>query len=175
MSTMSNSEKLIIGVSILILVVLIVGAIVMIVKKNDGNVCSGDSQYNCGVYKNKKDCNEAGPSDVPGGCKWGPPSPKPSPKPSPNNNNNGICCDNGSGYPNCSLDTSGNTVKKEECLKLEDKCDWKPGSTACPDSKLKGSCNPTPGSQKNCNLMTTKEQCTNIDGCNWVQQPVSRQ
>ena len=41
--------------------------------KKDDNGCIGDSQYNCGGYKNKKDCNEAGPSDVPGGCKWGPP------------------------------------------------------------------------------------------------------
>ena len=94
----------------------------------------------------------------------------PSPQPSPKNNNNGICCDNGSGYPNCSLDKGGNTVKKEACLNLGGKCDWNSGSTACPDSKEKGSCNPTPGSQRtDCNNMTTKQQCTDIGGCNWVK------
>ena len=73
MSTTADSEKfLLLGIFVFVLMGLIVGGIIIFGKKN-GNVCSGDSQYNCGGYKNKKDCNEAGPSDVPGGCKWGPP------------------------------------------------------------------------------------------------------
>ena len=37
----------------------------------------------------------------------------------------GVCCDNGTGYPNCNLDTSGMVVTKDECLNsLQGKCDW---------------------------------------------------
>ncbi len=150
---MNTEEQLLLGFIGLLAVACIVVLIVLMVKKNGGDpcpgaFCKGDSQYNCGFYKNKNDCNEAGPTDVPGGCKWTCPTPGPTPKPSSNNNNNGICCDNGSGYPNCSLDKGGNNVKKEECLNLAGKCDWKSGSTTCPDSKLKGSCNPTIDSQR---------------------------
>ena len=109
----SKSEKIFIGFSIFIVVVLIVVAIVMLLKKNDDNVCSGDSQYNCGVYKNKKDCNEAGPSDVPGGCKWGPPSPQPSPQPSP-------ACNVSGGNGSCK---SGiNTQGKRNCVGGDQLC-----------------------------------------------------
>lgn len=96
---MNTEEQLLLGFLGLLAVAGIVVLIVLLVKKNrpgpgpgPRSCCTGDSQYNCGFYKNKNDCNEAGPTDVPGGCKWTCPTPGPATVPACNvSGGNGVC------------------------------------------------------------------------------------
>jgi len=94
---MDTEEKLLLGFLGLLVVAGIVVLIVLMVKKNGGDpcpgaFCKGDSQYNCGFYKNKNDCNEAGPADVAGGCKWTCPTPGPATVPACTvSGGNGVC------------------------------------------------------------------------------------
>lgn len=77
----------------------------------------------------------------------------------------GVCCDNGSGYPNCELDTSGSVVSKDECDNLQGKCQWLSGISTCP---------PPPVPVKNqgvccgdglCSQTTEQNSCN--DPCKW--------
>ena len=114
---MNTEEKVLSGFLGLLAVAGIVVLIVLLVKKNGGGPspgpgprswCTGDSQYNCGFYKNKNDCNEAGPTDVPGGCKW---TTCPTPGPACTvSGGNGVC-------------TSGiNTQGKRNCVGGDQLC-----------------------------------------------------
>lgn len=116
---MNTEEKVLSGFLGLLAVAGIVVLIVLLVKKNSPgpgpgprSCCAGDSQYNCGFYKNKNDCNEAGPADVPGGCKWKKcPTPGPATVPACNvSGGNGVC-------------TSGiNTQGKRNCVGGDQLC-----------------------------------------------------
>jgi hypothetical protein len=118
---MNTEEQLFIGFIGLLAVVGIVVLIVLLVKNRPGpgpgpgpgprSCCTGDSQYNCGFYKNKKDCNEAEPTNVPGGCKWTCPTPGPATVPACNvSGGNGVC-------------TSGiNTQGKRDCVGADQLC-----------------------------------------------------
>jgi len=113
---MNTEEQLLLGFLGLLVVAGIVVLIVLMVKKNGGDpcpgaFCKGDSQYNCGFYKNKNDCNEAGPADVAGGCKWTCPTPGPATVPACTvSGGNGVC-------------TSGiNTQGKRNCVGGDQLC-----------------------------------------------------
>jgi hypothetical protein len=128
---MNTEEQLLLGFLGLLVVAGIVVLIVLMVKKNGGDpcpgaFCKGDSQYNCGFYKNKNDCNEAGPADVAGGCKWTCPTPGPATVPACTvSGGNGVC-------------TSGiNTQGKRDCVGGDQLCgvNLAPHQKAHPEDK----------------------------------------
>ena len=82
--SMSMSEKFLIGFSILIVTGLIVGAVFMIIKKEEGVCCNiSSTDNNCKLLK-KDDCNNDKDN-----CEWKsddkscPAVPGPKPKPAP--------------------------------------------------------------------------------------------
>jgi hypothetical protein len=113
--SMSMSEKFLIGFSILIVTGLIVGAVFMIIKKEEGVCCNiSSTDNNCKLLK-KDDCNNDKDN-----CEWKsddkscPAVPGPKPKPAPK------CCGvDGSEQGSCDINKD-----KDNCNKEAGKCKW---------------------------------------------------